>query len=203
MTEICSLDELRAHYGDVSPLAARKEIGHLDRHAREFIARSPFLVMSTADADGWPDASPKGDGPGFVTVADDHRLLLPDRIGNNRVDGFKNLMTNPKVGLIFLVPTVDHTLRVNGTGRLLTDIETCAKFSVRGKPPRAVLEVTATQVFFHCGKALIRSRLWKSDTWQPATGLASLGAALADEIGVISAAETEARVQESVRERLY
>lgn len=203
MTEICSIDALHAHYGEVSPLAARKEIDHLDRHARDFIARSPFLVMSTADADGWPDASPKGDAPGFVTVEDDRHLLLPDRIGNNRVDGFKNLMTNPKIGLIFFVPGVDHTLRVNGTTRLLTEPATCARFEVNGKPARAVVEIAVKQVFFHCGKALIRSRLWKSKMWLPTDGLASLGAALADQIGGISSTDAEEKVQESIRTRLY
>jgi uncharacterized protein len=203
MTEICSLEALHAHYGEVSALAARKEITRLDRHAREFIARSPFLVMSTADAEGWPDASPKGDAPGFVTVENDHQLLLPDRIGNNRVDGFKNLMVNSKIGLIFFIPEVDHTLRVNGTARLLADPAICARFTVNRKPARAVVEITASQVFFHCGKALIRSRLWQPDTWQPTTGLASLGAALADQIGGIDPNEAEEKVQDSIRTRLY
>lgn len=203
MTEICSLSQLRDYYGDVSELAARKELDHLDRHARAFIARSPFVVMATADANGWPDASPKGDAPGFVTVEDEHRLLLPDRPGNNRVDGFNNLMTNAKVGLIFFVPQIDHTLRVNGTARLLTDEATCGRFAVNRKPARAVLEVTATQVFFHCGKALIRSRLWKAENWQPATGIASLGAALADQVGTISASDADARIEDSNRNRLY
>jgi uncharacterized protein len=203
MTEICSIAELHAHYGDVSTLAARKEIQHLDRHAREFIARSPFLVMSTADADGWPDASPKGDAPGFVVVEDDRHLLLPDRIGNNRVDGFKNLMTNPKLGLIFFVPGVDHTLRINGHARLLTAPDMCARFSVNGKPARAVVKILAEQVFFHCGKALIRSKLWQSEARQPTAGLATLGAALADQIGGMTAADAEEKVQESIRARLY
>jgi uncharacterized protein len=203
MTEICSIEDLHAHYGAVSTLAAKKEIKHLDQHAREFIARSPFLVMSTADADGWPDASPKGDAPGFVTVDDDRHLLLPDRPGNNRVDGFKNLMTNPKIGLIFFVPGVDHTLRVNGRARLLIESAICARFSVNGKPARAVVKIVTEQVFFHCGKALIRSRLWKPEAWQPTSGLATLGAALADQIGGMSSVEAEAKVQESIRLRLY
>jgi uncharacterized protein len=203
MTEICSIEDLHAHYGAVSTLAAKKEIKHLDQNAREFIARSPFLVMSTADADGWPDASPKGDAPGFVTVDDDRHLLLPDRPGNNRVDGFKNLMTNPKIGLIFFVPGVDHTLRVNGRARLLIESAICARFSVNGKPARAVVKIVTEQVFFHCGKALIRSRLWKPEAWQPTSGLATLGAALADQIGGMSSVEAEAKVQESIRLRLY
>ncbi len=203
MSEICSIEELHAHYGEISPLAAKKELKYLDRHARDFISRSPFLVMSTADSDGWPDASPKGDAPGFVTVEDDRHLMLPDRIGNNRVDGFKNLMTNPKIGLIFLVPGVDHTLRVNGNAQLLTEPTTCARFSINGKPARAVVKIMAEQVFFHCGKALIRSRLWKTETWQPTTGLASLGAALADQIGGMSSGDAEEKIQESIRSRLY
>lgn len=203
MTEILSIEALHAHYGDVSALAARKEIKHLDHHARAFIARAPFLVMSTADAEGWPDASPKGDAPGFVTVEDDRHLLLPDRPGNNRCDGFKNLMTNPKIGLIFFVPGVDHTLRVNGHARLLTDPALCARLGVKEKPARAVVEIMTEQVFFHCGKALIRSRLWTSDSWQSTTGLASLGAALADQIGGISAGDAEQKIEESIRSRLY
>jgi uncharacterized protein len=203
MSEICSIAELHAHYGDISTLAARKEIQHLDRHAREFIARSPFLVMSTADADGWPDASPKGDAPGFATVEDDRHLLLPDRIGNNRVDGFKNLMTNPKIGLIFFVPGVDHTLRINGHARLLTASDMCARFSVNGKPARAVVKIKAEQVFFHCGKALIRSKLWNPEARQAVDGLATLGAALADQIGGMTAGDAEEKVQESIRSRLY
>ena len=203
MTEICSIEDLHAHYGEVSGLAAKKVIKHLDRHARDFIAPSPFLVLSTADAEGWPDASPKGDAPGFVTVADDTHLLLPDRLGNNRVDGFKNLMSNSKVGIIFFIPGVDHSLRVNGTARLLIDADTSARFAVNGRPAVAVLEVTVAQVFFHCGKALIRSHLWNAGSWSAPSGLASLGTALADQIGGIEAADAEQKLQESIRTRLY
>lgn len=203
MTGISTIEQLRAHYGDVSSLAARKEIDHLDPHARAFIARSPFLVMATSDADGWPDASPKGDAPGFVVVEDDRRLLLPDRIGNNRVDGFKNLMTNPRVGLIFFIPGIDHTLRVNGNARLRTDDDLCARFAINGKPARAVVDIAVTQVFFHCGKAMIRSRLWKAEQWAPTTGLASLGVAIADQIGGVDHAEADKRIAESIRDRLY
>jgi uncharacterized protein len=203
MTQICTIEDLKTHYGEVSALAARKVMTRLDRHARDFIAHSPFLVMATADAGGWPDASPKGDAPGFVTVQDDHHILLPDRLGNNRVDGFQNLMTNPKLGLIFFVPGVDHTLRVNGTARLLTDAALCARFAVNRKPACAVLELKVEQAFFHCGKALIRSRLWKPEAWQPAAGLASLGAALADQIGGIDPKDAEEKVAASIRTRLY
>jgi len=184
-------------------LAQKKDLDHLDEHARAFIARSPFLVMSTADADGWPDASPRGDAPGFVAVEGSHTLLMPDRPGNNRVDSYRNLIPNPKVGLLFFVPGHPHSLRVNGTARLIIDAELRARFAVQGKPARAVLEVTAHQVFFHCGKSLIRSRLWETEHWPDRTGLAGLGAALADQIKSIDAASAEAMVAESIAKRLY
>ena len=104
MTEICNLTELRAIYAQPSELAVRKELGVIDRHARDFIGRSPFVVISTADADGWPDVSPRGDAPGFVAVVDEQRLELPDRPGNNRLDSFQNLIANPKIALLFVVP---------------------------------------------------------------------------------------------------
>src|SRR5436309_15907835 len=108
MSEICSLAELQAVYAKLSMLAAKKELSHIDRQARAFIAESSFLVIATADADGWPDASPRGDPPGFVTVDDDTTLLLPDRPGNNRVDSFRNLVVNPKIGMLFFVPGHQH-----------------------------------------------------------------------------------------------
>jgi hypothetical protein len=203
VSHIESVSELTSHFGVPTLLAQKKDLDYVDEHARAFIARSPFLVMSTADADGWPDASPRGDAPGFVTVEGSRTLLMPERPGNNRVDSFHNLMANPKVGLIFFVPGHPHSLRVNGTARLLTDAELRARFAVQGKPARAVLEVTAHQVFFHCGKSLIRSRLWEPAQWPDRTGLAGLGAALADQIKTIDTATAEAMVAESIAKRLY
>jgi PPOX class probable FMN-dependent enzyme len=198
-----SVSELTSHFGVPTVLAQKKDLAYVDEHARAFIARSPFLVMSTADADGWPDASPRGDAPGFVAVEGSRTLLMPERPGNNRVDSFHNLMANPKVGLLFFVPGHPHSLRVNGTARLLTDAELRARFAVQGKPARAVLDVTAHQVFFHCGKSLIRSRLWEPAQWPDRTGLAGLGAALADQIKTIDTATAEAMVAESIAKRLY
>src|SRR5262249_1553138 len=201
MTQIETLSELTSFYGEPSFLAARKDLGHIDAHARAFISRSPFLVLSTADANGWPDASPRGDAPGFVAVDGSGTLLIPDRPGNNRVDSFHNLIANPKVGLLFLIPGHSHSLRVNGTARLLTDQELCMRLSMQGKPARAIIEVTASQVFFHCGKSLIRSRLWDPAQWPDRTGLASLGAALADQIGTIDTVAAETMVAESIARR--
>jgi PPOX class probable FMN-dependent enzyme len=203
MAEIASLTELRAFYTEPTTLAARKEIGHIDQQARDFIARSCFVVIATADAEGWPDASPRGDPPGFITVADDHRLLMPDRPGNNRVDSFQNLMVNPRIGMLFLVPGHQHSLRINGTARLLTDAALCEKCAVNGKAARAVVEVTVRQVFFHCGKSLIRSKLWAPEHWPSREGLATLGQALACQISGVDTGTAERLVAESIRDRLY
>jgi uncharacterized protein len=195
--------QLTAFYGEPTMLAKRKDLNYIDVHASAFIARSPFLVLSTADADGWPDASPRGDAPGFVSVEDPHTLLVPDRPGNNRVDSFSNLMVNPKVGMLFLIPDQPYSLRVNGTARLLTDNVLRERFSVNGKPARAVLKVTPMQVFFHCGKSLIRSRIWEPAHWPDRAGLPTLGVALADQIKTIETATVEAMLAESIAKRLY
>src|SRR6266568_5424262 len=137
MSEISSLTGLKTVYPEPHAIAARKELGHIDAQARAFIARSSFVVIATADADGWPDASPRGDPPGFVTVEDDQRLLMPDRPGNNRVDSFKNLVANPRIGMLFFVPGHQHSLRINGEARVLTDSGLCERLAVNGKPARA------------------------------------------------------------------
>jgi PPOX class probable FMN-dependent enzyme len=203
MLQIETVTELTRYYGEPTILSKKKDLDHIDAHARAFIERSPFLVLSTADAEGWPDSSPRGDPPGFVVVEGPRTLLVPDRPGNNRVDSFRNVIANPKVGLLFLVPGHPHSLRVNGTARLLTDEALCKRFAVQGKAARAVLEITAMQVFFHCGKSLIRSRVWEPAQWPDRTGLASLGCAIADQVGIVDRVTAEAMVAESIAKRLY
>ena len=203
MARIETASELTCVYGEPTVLAKKKNLDYIDAHARAFIERSPFLVLSTADAAGWPDSSPRGDPPGFVAVEEPRTLLVPDRPGNNRVDSFNNVITNPKVGLLFLVPGHPHSLRVNGTARLLNDEELCKRFAVQGRAARAVLEVTALEVFFHCGKSLIRSRVWEPAQWPDRTGLASLGSVLADQIGTVDKTTAETMVAESIAKRLY
>ncbi len=203
MTEISSLTDLRATYAAPSDIAVKKELAHIDRHARDFIARSPFVVISTADADGWPDGSPRGDAPGFVTVIDEHRLQLPDRPGNNRLDSFENLIANPKIALLFVVPDRRETLRVNGTARILTDEALRLRHAVNGKPARAVVEVTARSVYFQCGKALIRSGLWQKEKWPSLEGLATFAEAISDQVKDLDPVAAEARLSEAYRDRLY
>lgn len=203
MTEICSLQDLRGVYEPANELAVKKELDHVDRHARDFIAASPFVVLSTSDADGWPDASPRGDAAGFVKVVGEKRLHLPDRPGNNRLDTLENIMRNPRVGLLFLVPGRLETLRVNGRARLLTDPALLAEHAIRGKPARSLLEIEAASVYFQCGKAIVRSGLWQKERWTSIDGLATFAEALTDQVKSVDKATVEHRLEVSYRDRLY
>ena len=150
------------------------KLGHVNAAGRAFIAASPFLVLATAGRQGL-DCSPKGDRPGFVTVTDDGRtLLIPDRRGNNRIDGLKNLIEDSRIGLIFFVPGIDETLRVGGKGGLSAEPELLASMVEFGKLPRAVLSIDVHAVYFHCGKALMRSKLWSKDAQVERSALPSI-----------------------------
>jgi PPOX class probable FMN-dependent enzyme len=203
MTEIETPEALREHFGPVNPLAERKVLTRLDAHCRNFIALSPFLVLATADRDGRVDASPRGDAPGFVLVPDDTTLILPDRRGNNRVDSFGNVLAAPGVGLIFFVPGIGETLRVNGTARIVTERDLLAPMAVDGKVPAAGLLITVQEAFFHCAKALIRSNLWDSSRHVDRASFPSLGRIIADQTRFASPDEAERSIEEGYRTRLY
>ncbi len=203
MNEIADYAALRAHMGAMTPLSERKVLPALDHHCRTFIALSPFLVLASADRDGRADASPRGDPPGFVQVLDDRTLLLPDRPGNNRVDSFANILTSPGVGLIFFVPGIDETLRVNGTARLSTDGDALAGSSVAGKMPRTGLVVTISEVFFHCAKALRRARLWDPAAQVERSSFPSLGRIIAEQTRLFTIEDAERRTEEAYRTRMY
>lgn len=175
-------DSLRGLYPDVSPLAKKKALPRLEEHCRNFIAHSPFLCLSTADADGKADVSPRGDAPGFVQVLDDNTLLIPDRRGNNRLDSMANIIANPNVGLIFLVPGVGETLRINGKARIVRDEALLAPLAVNGKAPTAGILVTVDEAFLHCAKAIIRSKLWSDDHKLERKQFPSLGRMIHDQI---------------------
>jgi PPOX class probable FMN-dependent enzyme len=203
MNEIADPASLRAHMGAVSPMAERKVLPKLDRHCRRFIELSPFLVLATSDADGRLDASPRGDPPGFVRILDDATLLLPDRPGNNRVDSFGNILSAPGVGLIFFVPGIDETLRVNGTARLLTEADLLAPSEVGGKLPRTGVIIQIAEVFFHCAKALKRSRLWDPAAKIDRKEFPTLGRIIAEQIGGMTPEDADERVEKGYRERMY
>jgi PPOX class probable FMN-dependent enzyme len=163
LTDLAACD-LATIYPAPTPRVLAKARPEIDRHAAKFIGMSPFCVLATSGADGSVDASPRGGNPGFVSVAGPNTLLMPDRSGNNRIDSFRNIVEGSGfVHLVFFVPGIDETLRVGGKGKLSADPELLAAMVEFGKPPRAVLQIDVTEVYFHCGKALMRSKLWSPD----------------------------------------
>jgi PPOX class probable FMN-dependent enzyme len=179
-----SQEDLRAHFGQLSPLAEKKVLNHLDKFCRDFIALSPFLVLATGDGNGHADASPRGDAPGFVAVLDDKTLLIPDRRGNNRVDSFSNIIASPGIGLIFLVPGINETLRVNGRAEISQDPELLTPLAVQNVVPIIGLKIHVEETYFHCGKALMRSKLWAADTRVERAVMPSIGEVIHDQTGL-------------------
>lgn len=165
--QITSIAELEDLLGSPMPRAASKERSTLVQTDRDWLALSPFVLVATSDADGNCDVSPKGDPPGFAHVIDERTIAIPERPGNRRGDGFHNILANPHVGLIFLIPGRRETLRVNGRARLLTDAPWFDEMIVEGHKPILALVVDIDTIFFHCQKAFMRSKLWKPETWTP------------------------------------
>jgi uncharacterized protein len=174
--------ELRDMLGIPAERSVLKERPTLDAHFRAFIAHSPFLLMATAGADGTCDVSPKGDAPGFVLALDERRLVIPERPGNKRFDGMKNLLTNPHIGLIFLVPGREETLRVNGRASITRDPDLLGRCVAQGKTPQLAIGVEVEQCFLHCVKAFRRSKLWAHAEWPAPDALASMAQVLFDQI---------------------
>ena len=178
MEFITSREQLSDVFGATHEVASRKVMRSLDVHCRRFISKSPFLLIGSQDGAGNADVSPKGDQPGFVEVLDDSTLAVPDRPGNNRIDTWRNIVDNPAVGVIFMIPGMNETLRVNGQGRLTTDSSLCSRMQVNGRPALAVMIVRVQEVYMHCAKAFIRSKLWSPETWPDRRELPTLGAML-------------------------
>ena len=193
---------LREIYGPPTPRAAAKQIDHLDRHCRAFIAASPFLTLATSDGTRL-DVSPKGDRPGFVTVEDDRHLLIPDWPGNSRIDGLINILAHPRLALIFLIPGVRETLRVNGTAAIHDEPEILQACAHKGRLPLTVLRVGVEEVFLHCAKALMRSRLWQPETWPAERPVPRMGEMIRDHSGMDGLAETEDQMIARYSETLY
>lgn len=162
---ITSVDQLRNLIGEPNVLTHKKLLTELDSLAIDFIKRSPFLVLATADADGNQDASPKGDQPGFVLVESPSTIVIPERKGNKLLFGLQNILANPHVAMVFMLPGTGETLRVNGTAELTADPELLGKLTARGAPALLATRVTVRECFFHCAKAFIRSQLWRPETW--------------------------------------
>ncbi|HEY7654986.1 MAG TPA: pyridoxamine 5'-phosphate oxidase family protein [Methylomirabilota bacterium] len=205
---VTSQAELRAIFGAPGERAVLKERPRLDEHTRAFIARSPFVLLATSNAAGRCDVSPKGDAPGFVLALDDRYLVVPDRIGNNRIDGLTNIVENPHVGMIFLIPRREDTLRVNGRACIVRDAEILARLEVQGKRPKVAIGVEVEECFLHCAKAFKRSGLWDRDRWPDVASLPSMAKMLWEQIdakpaAVCSAEEYERAMEERLRKGLY
>ncbi|QET02479.1 pyridoxamine 5'-phosphate oxidase family protein [Cupriavidus pauculus] len=194
---------LEALYAQPSAASLSKEVDYLHPHYRAFVEKSPFCLLSTINDQGG-DCSPRGDAPGFVQLLDDRTLLLPDRRGNNRLDSLRNIMADPRVGLLFLVPGVNETLRVSGTARISTDPALISRFIVDGKAPTTVLVVSVLSVFFQCARALVRSHLWSPEVQIPRTALPSTGTILTDiSGGAFDGATYDRELPERMRKTLY
>ena len=164
---IDDLTALRRIIGEPIPGLGQKNQNLISDEAREYIERAPFLVLATSDAQGNLDASPKGDGPGFCLIEDERTLVIPDRPGNKLVYGLQNILTNPRVGVIFVLPGTPETVRVNGTAMLTADPDLLARLAARGKPAVLAIRIHVEECFHHCAKAFIRSQLWKPESWSP------------------------------------
>jgi PPOX class probable FMN-dependent enzyme len=175
---ITSEEELRAIAGDIYPGAVTKVIDHLDEDSRAFIAHAPFLLLGSASVELGVEVSPKGDPAGFVKVLDERTLAIPDRPGNARMDTFRNVLRDPHVGMIFLVPGRKDTLRVSGRAQIVRDMDLRRSMAVDGKAPEMALVVEVDHAFFHCAKCVVRSGLWDQSKWPDTSDMQSLGAAL-------------------------
>jgi PPOX class probable FMN-dependent enzyme len=200
---VTNADQLAAIYGQPGQLVRQMQLSRLEPYSMAFIAHAPFAVLATAGGGGFADVSPKGDAPGFVHVVNEATLHLPDRLGNNRVESLKHILDNPRVGLLFFVPGRDETLRVHGTARIRIDPELLARYAVQGKQPRSVIEIAVEGVRFHCGKALIRSKLWKVDSQALAAELPPLGQMIAGQVQGQSGEAVQCMLDEAYAKRLY
>ncbi len=201
---VTTADEITATFGEPGVSQVNKVIDHIDDHCRAWIERSPFVVVASASAAGEMDVSPKGDPPGFVRVLDSKTLAIPDRPGNHRADTFLNVLENPYVGLMFVVPKRRKVVRVSGTAVVVKDRELLDSMAVGDKVPTIALLVSVREAMFHCGKSMIRSHMWEPDLWGPIDGLPTYGRALVDH-GKLdrSVEEMERKVDLNEKFRLY
>lgn len=205
LTYLDSAAELRPPYSLPSPLMRAKQLDRLDRHCRNFITHSPLVLIGSSHPERGQDVSPRGDAPGFVRIFDPHHLAIPDRPGNNRLDTMENLLANPAIGLLFVIPGIEELLRLNGTARLTRSQVLLETMSVGGKAPKLAIVVTVKEAFLHCTKALKRSRFWQSDYRLDRAELPSLGQMISDHTAPanLTVEDIEARIEADARQNLY
>jgi len=190
-TTLTTLEALRALYANPQPRAVKKQMPTLDRHCRDFIALSPFVLLATGNEQHDLDASPRGGAPGFVQVDDDGALLLPDAPGNNRLDSLENIVATGRAGLLFLIPGFDETLRVNGRATLSLAPDHIARCTDARRAPKLVIRIVVEAAYLHCAKAFMRSRLWQADAQVARCTLPSAGQMISDQTGLVLAPETQ------------
>ncbi len=200
---ITSEDQLRATLGYPSEIVTRKTINYIDEHCRSFIEKSPFITIATSDLEGNMDVSPKGDPAGFVKILDEKTLAIPDRPGNAKADTLTNVIKNPNIGLIFLIPGVRETLRINGEAKIVQDKWVLEQLNVDGKTPSFAIIVTVKEAFMHCAKCIIRSKLWQVDSAKQAS-VPSLAKVLVEHGKLdISIAELDGMIKNDEQTNLY
>lgn len=200
---ITSIAELEALYGHPSGAAVAKEIDHLNGPYRAFVEKAPFVAIASAGSGGL-DCTPRGDPPGsFIRVLDDRTLLIPDRRGNNRIDTLRNLVEDPRIGLLFLIPGIGETLRINGRARITTDPALCATFEMQRQVPKSIIVVHIERVYFQCTKALVRSKLWDPASKLPRSALPSVGELVAATMQGADAAEYDRIYPERIKQTIY
>ena len=200
---ITSEQQLKKIYKQPKGRAVTKQLDHLDQHTLSFINLSPFCIVATYGEDGLADATPRGGKPGFVQCPNDKTLLIPDWPGNNRVDSLKNILCNQGIGLVFLIPEIKETLRVNGLAEIINDSELQNRFLEQDRLPISVIRVDIDEVYLHCSKALIRSKLWDADSIQPRSELPSMGEILKDQTGDHGTIETQQEMEARISKMLY
>ena len=203
MSKLNKQESLRAIYGHPKGRAVSKQMDKLDKHSRRFIELSPFIVMATSHPNGLADASPKGDLPGFVRVLDDYNIAIPDRPGNNRLDTMENLLANPAIGLIFFIPGVNETLRINGTVEIRDDADLMKRFEVDSKLPKTIFVVSVKEVYLHCAKALMRSNLWSLDAQAPKRPIPTIAQMIKEQSGDDGPIESQADMEAKYKKELY
>lgn len=203
MARIETMEHLRSIYKHPKGRPLTKQLDHLEKHCRHFISLSPFLVLSSSASGQMHDASPRGETPGFVKVLDDHRIAIPDRPGNNRLDTYSNIIDTPNVGLIFLIPGVNETLRINGVAEIRDDPELIDLFDEQARKPITVLVVHVKEAYLHCAKALMRSDLWGETHKVPRSALPTMSQMINEQSNSDAPIENQEEMEARYRDQLY
>ncbi|HLU35795.1 MAG TPA: pyridoxamine 5'-phosphate oxidase family protein [Thermomicrobiales bacterium] len=201
--QVTTVEELEGIIGVPGERVATKVTPYVTPLVRQFVMASPYFLMGTADADGNCDVTPRGDAPGSVLFLDDRTLVIPDRLGNRRIDSMKNILTNPHVGLLFLVPGTDETVRINGRAIITRDPELLARLAMQGKEPKVVIVVEIDEVFTHCARSILRSKLWEPESWPDPDTIPTLAAMMAEQKDLPPPDESAGKRNEEYRQRLY